>query len=604
MKKGSLIAVLLLVIFTGAANASEKYYEVKKGDTLSGIAKKYGVSLDRLYRINKSLIRDKNKIYPGQKFEIPERISKQVKAAKKNYAVTKEILKLFVNPEEIFVVLTKKDLLNYKNPGRDKYKGDISTEEGIGSVLNSLAYPEAAKKALKEKVLANDFVMTTIKNNDIFVMLYGRNKVRLSVVDLPLKKGKEQLLSAREYSTEIEGVRYTLKIVLACGNPARPPDIKLPPPPPTPPVEEVIPPPPPPPEKPEVPEEPPPVEVPPLPPPVPKIKIEPKKCPIEHEPILGAGLWGNGIAKGSFGYGEYVAWLKTSCDSQYSYGVGIYGSVEDGESKLSAYEWWGYTFGGQLGIKRYWLYRDEQDKKFRAQQWQLKARLVWEETYGKNPDSGYRMNQEHFKLGLYGEYIRQMDDRWQGILIAEGWHSLDGSIKSTWSGDSPSNRTQLSMGAYAQYKLDQNWQIRFGGGPFYQGWDHMWGLHARAEARYKETLMIGPYVNLFPFGKSSIYNGIPTSDLQTIGAFVRIEFGKIIREADRKARMEQIKKLDDEMFGVSEGYETPAPENPKAMGSESDLRQSELDFQPVSAEEKEKIDRLAWPADTTNAVYQ
>jgi LysM repeat protein len=43
-------------------------YKVKKGDTLSGIAKKYGTTYQELARINN--ISDPNKIYVGQKIII------------------------------------------------------------------------------------------------------------------------------------------------------------------------------------------------------------------------------------------------------------------------------------------------------------------------------------------------------------------------------------------------------------------------------------------------------------------------------------------------------------------------------------------------------
>ena len=49
-------------------------YEIKSGDTLSGIAKQYYGSATKFVRIfeaNRDIIRDPNKIYPGQKISIP-----------------------------------------------------------------------------------------------------------------------------------------------------------------------------------------------------------------------------------------------------------------------------------------------------------------------------------------------------------------------------------------------------------------------------------------------------------------------------------------------------------------------------------------------------
>lgn len=56
------------VIGTGQASSSAQYYTVKSGDTLSGIAAKYGTTYQHLASING--IPDPNKIYPGQKIKV------------------------------------------------------------------------------------------------------------------------------------------------------------------------------------------------------------------------------------------------------------------------------------------------------------------------------------------------------------------------------------------------------------------------------------------------------------------------------------------------------------------------------------------------------
>ena len=45
--------------------SSPKYHVVQKGDTLWGISRKYGVSVDKL--VERNGIKDKNRIYVGQK---------------------------------------------------------------------------------------------------------------------------------------------------------------------------------------------------------------------------------------------------------------------------------------------------------------------------------------------------------------------------------------------------------------------------------------------------------------------------------------------------------------------------------------------------------
>jgi nucleoid-associated protein YgaU len=52
----------------------EKIYEVKSGDSLSKIAKReYGDANDwrRIFDANQEILKDPDKIYPGQKLKIP-----------------------------------------------------------------------------------------------------------------------------------------------------------------------------------------------------------------------------------------------------------------------------------------------------------------------------------------------------------------------------------------------------------------------------------------------------------------------------------------------------------------------------------------------------
>jgi len=50
----------------------EEIYEIKPGDSLSKIAQKYtGMTWQKIYEANKDVIKDPNKIFPGQKIKIP-----------------------------------------------------------------------------------------------------------------------------------------------------------------------------------------------------------------------------------------------------------------------------------------------------------------------------------------------------------------------------------------------------------------------------------------------------------------------------------------------------------------------------------------------------
>ncbi|MCW5576651.1 MAG: LysM peptidoglycan-binding domain-containing protein [Burkholderiales bacterium] len=59
---------------SGSSSTATKIYEVVSGDSLSKIAKKeYGNAnaWPKIFEANKDILKDPNKIYPGQKLKIP-----------------------------------------------------------------------------------------------------------------------------------------------------------------------------------------------------------------------------------------------------------------------------------------------------------------------------------------------------------------------------------------------------------------------------------------------------------------------------------------------------------------------------------------------------
>jgi nucleoid-associated protein YgaU len=59
---------------SGSSSTAEKTYEVQPGDSLSRIAKReYGNANEwrRIYDANKDILKDPDKIFPGQKLRIP-----------------------------------------------------------------------------------------------------------------------------------------------------------------------------------------------------------------------------------------------------------------------------------------------------------------------------------------------------------------------------------------------------------------------------------------------------------------------------------------------------------------------------------------------------
>ena len=63
---------LILNISTGdAAGGGMQTYTVESGDNLSKIAKQYGIQWKSIWDHNRDILKDPDKIYPGQELKIP-----------------------------------------------------------------------------------------------------------------------------------------------------------------------------------------------------------------------------------------------------------------------------------------------------------------------------------------------------------------------------------------------------------------------------------------------------------------------------------------------------------------------------------------------------
>lgn len=50
----------------------DEMYEIKKGDTLSKIAKHYGTTWQKIFEMNRGTIKNPDLIFPGQKIKVPK----------------------------------------------------------------------------------------------------------------------------------------------------------------------------------------------------------------------------------------------------------------------------------------------------------------------------------------------------------------------------------------------------------------------------------------------------------------------------------------------------------------------------------------------------
>ena len=156
------------------------------------------------------------------------------------------------------------------------------------------------------------------------------------------------------------------------------------------------------------------------------------------------------------------------------------------------------------------------------------------------------MNQYDFKLGFYGEDVLQLNDRWLRIINGEIWYAFNRTIYSTWSGDAPSQRFNVYLNWMYQYKVSENWQIRFGGGPAYTGWDEMFWFNLGFEFRWKEFIMFGPGLAI-PLGvNGKYYPGMTVADLLTWRAMVRVEFGRPLYWHFQEQKAAEVRKLRKE----------------------------------------------------------
>ncbi|MCX6763291.1 MAG: LysM peptidoglycan-binding domain-containing protein, partial [Candidatus Moranbacteria bacterium] len=361
MKKLIASIIMLALIYSGAAYASEYIYTVKKGNCLIRIGKKLNADWNKI-ALDNNIKPPSYTIYPNQKLVIncePEKIKNTEVKSETSDLAAKRVL--------------KREKINTINIGREKAtasvaeesqikeynRDDVGTDMFTGTkekAIMLLGFP--AGSILKYDGGAPDKGRDNLKKGDEVWMTHGKNKVDHYKVNLdtPERSLRYQVL---DKDGNFLGYAYWM---FACFNWYR--KIELAPAPASM-------------EKPEM--------APITPFGVPGEIKKPMEVPrakwdLEHEPIIGVYYWENKLAEGWGGYGEDVEWFRRSFGTRgywengWAPGVGVYGYYSEGQSfNGSAYEWVEKGFGPQLGIKYL-----GQDAEGRFWQWQLKARFVWE----------------------------------------------------------------------------------------------------------------------------------------------------------------------------------------------------------------------------------
>lgn len=459
--------------------AKTEKYQIKKGDTFWDISgRKLGNTCrwEEIQKLN-PLVKPKE-LRPGSIIIIPvaaiktatikKAEIKKARKAKKVVVPRISVLPVFdsSNPN-LLRLLGQKEIMGYKNPNRDPYKGSA------GRALRLLMYSEEVAKLLEEKIKEKEFEWNYIRNGDKFLMVFGKNKMRFSQAGW---KNRNKLLAVKKYSVTVDGLIYDLRYVLICGNWTRYSETSVPP------KAEILPP--------EIKAE----EIPPLASVEVPAPCETKELPVEGkyyeiigiecdqlEAMGGIAIWvnnpdGNIKTHGKNIWAEIMYWknLEQDCSSEYWYGFGAIASAYDYDVTHFPSEGNGWRAAGEVGLKRFYMSGIDEKGLEYDRSWQVKGRLGWEESEWKNPDTNKEIDQYGPVWGLYGEYIRELIDPGKISLVvqAESWFGFNQKVSgpAEWNLE-PGSKTYASVFAGLDWKFAKDLTLRIGPGYDYQGWD-------------------------------------------------------------------------------------------------------------------------------------
>jgi len=503
MKKlmtATLMVVMVLCTFFGMANAQAEVYTVKAGDTLSKIAGKNWKVICKLNRLANC-----SKIFVGQQINLGTRISvKAVKVAKLT--------------EFRWTRVGGAPLTNCGG----KSESSLSEEAWV-----KLGLMDSEKEELRVMMMSKSHQNTFLQPGEHYQAVSfcknGQVSFKQSVVTA-WPKGSV-VVQARTY---VLTTGRKLHWVRNCGNWVldNPVPMSIPvsqPPQPIVPQEEEI-----------VQPSPPAVE----PEPEPETSLSPFHMTEEEqsgkprcEAQAGAGVYANQVYQGKWLYGETICYVWQN--GEWQAGPGLYAMYGAGHSLTSAYHGQELGVGFQVGVQKNWV-----NDRNRRTTVDLKLRLLSDKSWGENPESGYSFTQKGKKLGVYAGYTERLNKEGDlAGLVGEYWKSFGQTVHSTWAGQPVQDRGSVGISGFYETKLsdDNKWRQRIIGGVVHTNWDQQNWLRGTYEVRYDDWLMFGPQITL-PIGVSDLNQPLTHSDLTTVGAFVRVELGGKVREADADNR--------------------------------------------------------------------
>ncbi|KKP67099.1 MAG: Glycoside hydrolase family 25 [Candidatus Moranbacteria bacterium GW2011_GWE1_35_17] len=235
MRRKVLWLVNLLAVMLLASVASAEVYTVKKGDTLSGIANKYGVKISRITEANNAIITNVNDIKVGWKLKIPDKPTVEVAPKKTDETIIETGDKKVEIKKTASVKVAAKKIETRKSsqvsrtlpPAKEYIHGMMGLQKkfydtkNIGrapttmsndKAFSKILLPPSVKEKLKLAIARGEGVDSFVNPGDQFLMTYGQE----GVGDFTLRHHSQ--LAAVRYLIEDGGLVYDLRLIDWCKN--------------------------------------------------------------------------------------------------------------------------------------------------------------------------------------------------------------------------------------------------------------------------------------------------------------------------------------------------------------------------------------------------
>ena len=186
-------------------NTKANTYVVKNGDTLGGIAQRYGVSSREIKKLNEDKISDRNVIYPGMKLVVPgtnnEKIENENKITLETEENKQKVLKLEVGSDSYVELYYEGKIIGYKT-AKDQsiinIQGDILK---LGDKIQIKSYSQDGKIEEKEVEIDSKKItfITFIDNNDNNELDISDTLVTSGKIETEIEKHDIDFLGTAEF---------------------------------------------------------------------------------------------------------------------------------------------------------------------------------------------------------------------------------------------------------------------------------------------------------------------------------------------------------------------------------------------------------------------